>query len=75
MTSAQSQAQEALHRERAASATLANVRIISERAAKAWCALAIQQEEREAKIGVKGSLPEAGSLSEQRDDQSYEREG
>jgi hypothetical protein len=41
--------QESLQRDRAASASLQNVRIVAERAASAWCIEAVAAEKREAR--------------------------
>lgn len=62
-------AQEALQRERAAGATLENVRSIAVSAATAWEREAVLAEQREDKRGTGGAkLPEAGSMSEDEED-------
>ncbi len=61
-------AQEALQRERAAGATLENVRSIAVSAATAWEREAVLAEQREDKRGTGAKLPEAGSMSEDEED-------
>jgi len=51
VSSAACRTQEAYHRNRAAVATLANVRVISANAATVWAREALLAEKREAKIG------------------------
>jgi len=62
-------AQEALQRERAAGATLENVRSIAVSAATAWQREGLLAQQREEKRGTSGGkLPDAESMSEEEED-------
>jgi hypothetical protein len=61
-------AQEAIQRERAAGATLENVRTIAVSAAVAWQREGLLAQQREDKRSHVANLPEAGSLSEEQED-------
>jgi hypothetical protein len=75
-TSAFCRAQEALQLDRAAGATLENVRAIASKAAIAWGREAELAEQREVKQGRSSSststLPEAASISEEDEDDAFE---
>jgi hypothetical protein len=64
-------AQEALHRDRAVVADLANVRMIATSAATAWAHEAVVALRREAKLGREDQLPAAASPSEEEEDKSF----
>lgn len=65
-------AQENLQLERAASASLENVRAIATKAAAAWAREAALALERENKRGREAGLPAAASVSEKSDDQFFD---
>jgi hypothetical protein len=70
LTSSKCRTQEAVQRDRAANASLDNVRIIAERAANAWANEAIEAERREARraraaaIARKPALPDQHPVDE-----------
>ncbi len=64
-------AQEAFHRDRAATAGLDNVRIIATSAAVAWAREVAVALRREAKLGSEDRLPAAASLSEEVEDRQF----
>jgi len=70
-TSAFCLAQEALHRERAARASLDNVSIVAASAAAAWAHEAIVALRREGKLGREDRLPAAASLFEEAEDAAF----
>lgn len=63
--------QEAFHRDRAAGTTLENVRTVAVRAAAAWNREASLADQLENKRRAGGTLPAAGSLTEEQDDQLF----
>ena len=74
LTSRLCRAQEATQRERAASTSLENVRLVAERAATAWRQAAIEAEQREARRDRTRAIAEIAFLQRQRsneDDQVF----
>lgn len=67
-TSAFCLAQEAVQRDRAATANLKNVQMIATSAAAVWAREAASALRREAKLGREDRLPAAASLSEIKED-------
>ncbi len=70
-TSSFCRTQEAFQLDRAAGATLENVREIATKAATAWGREAALAEQREVKQGRASGLPEAASESEEADDDEF----
>lgn len=70
-TAAFCRTQEALQLDRAALATLENVRMIASRAAAAWGREALLADRRETKRGQASALPAAASLSEEVEDRLF----
>lgn len=74
LTSRLCRAQEAAQRERAASTSLENVRLVAERAASAWRHAAVEAEQREARRARRRAIAEIALLQGQRsneDDQIF----
>ncbi|MET0365942.1 MAG: hypothetical protein ABW169_14960 [Sphingobium sp.] len=71
LTSLFCRTQEALQRDRAASAVLENVRLIATQAAVAWGHEAALAQKREDKVDERASLPAAGSRSEALEDSFF----
>ncbi len=71
LTSEFCRAQEALQRDRAAGASLENVRVIATRAAAAWGHEALLMQKCETTRERKNALPDAASLSEEMEDSLF----
>jgi hypothetical protein len=66
LTSSMCRAQEAVQRDRAANASLENVRIVAERAAIAWAQEAIEAERREDRRARTRAIAQLVALQKQR---------